>query len=307
MEYVEGETLATRLEKGPLPLDQVLRIRRADRRRARQGASQRSHPPRSEARQHHADDDRSEAAGFRIGKVGGDTADRLATLTAATAAQTPMTEEGTIVGTFQYMSPEQLEGKELDGRSDIFSLGAVLYEMVTGRRAFPGRSALSVAAAILEKEPQPISEIKPLAPAALDHTIAQCLAKSVSHRWQVARDLALELKWMAEPGALNASPVIPSTRKPRNWTLVWAALAFFAAALALNTYLLWTSKAPTAAITRFEMTLPHGAATMLAVLAAISTQPPLDVLLRRALRHSARDRSIMITPVVARGVLGRPQ
>ena len=258
MEYVEGETLAARLERGPLPLAQVLefgaQIANALDVAHRSGIVHRDLKPGNIM---------LTSAGTKLLDFGlaKSSATPLtgSTLTAATAAA-PMTEEGTIVGTFQYMSPEQVEGKELDGRSDIFSLGAVLYEMVTGRRAFPGRSALSVAAAILEKEPQPISEIKPLAPAALDHTIAQCLAKSVSHRWQVARDLALELKWMAEPGALNASPVIPSTRKPRNWTLVWAALAFFAAALALNTYLLWTSKAPTAAITRFEMTLPHGAA-----------------------------------------------
>jgi serine/threonine protein kinase len=90
------------------------------------------------------------------------------TLTAATR-NSPVTEQGTIVGTFQYMSPEQIEGKELDGRSDIFSFGAVLYEMLTGRRAFEGKSQLSVASAILEKEPVPISALKPMTPPTLDH------------------------------------------------------------------------------------------------------------------------------------------
>src|SRR5262249_54001885 len=93
-----------------------------------------------------------------------------ATLTAAVAS-TPMTQEGTVVGTFQYMSPEQIEGKEVDGRSDIFSLGVVLYEMLTGQRAFPGKNQLSVASAILEKEPAPISSIKPMTPPVLDHAI----------------------------------------------------------------------------------------------------------------------------------------
>src|SRR2546430_11294752 len=88
------------------------------------------------------------------------------------------------IGTFQYMSPEQVEGKELDGRSDIFSFGAVLYEMLTGRRAFPGKSQLSVASAILEKEPAPISSVKPMTPPALDHTIRRCLAKETERRWQ---------------------------------------------------------------------------------------------------------------------------
>src|ERR1700682_99983 len=104
-----------------------------------------------------------------------------ATLTAA-VKQSPVTEQGTILGTFQYMSPEQVEGRELDARSDIFSLGAVLYEMVTGKRAFEGKSQLSVASAILEKELEPISAVKPLAPLALDHAIRKCLAKLLDDR-----------------------------------------------------------------------------------------------------------------------------
>src|SRR5260370_15288566 len=102
------------------------------------------------------------------------------------------------------MSPEQVEGKEVDGRSDIFSLGAVLYEMVTGTRAFEGKSQLSVASAILEKEPAPISTVKPMTPATLDHAIRRCLAKDPEERWQTARDLMLELKWIAESGAQGA-------------------------------------------------------------------------------------------------------
>jgi serine/threonine protein kinase len=109
-----------------------------------------------------------------------------------------MTEQGAIVGTFQYMSPEQVEKKELDGRSDIFSLGAVLYEMLTGQRAFQGKTQLSVASAILEREPAPISSVKPLTPANLEHAIRRCLAKDIEERWQAARDLAVELKWIAE-------------------------------------------------------------------------------------------------------------
>jgi eukaryotic-like serine/threonine-protein kinase len=132
----------------------------------------------------------------------------MATMT-ATNVQTPVTERGTIVGTFQYMSPEQVEGRELDGRSDIFSLGAVLYEMVTGQRAFEGKSRLSVASAILEKEPRPITSIKPLAPAALDHTIRTCLAKDPNDRWQTARDLSHELKWIGESGSQAGVLAVP--------------------------------------------------------------------------------------------------
>src|SRR5260370_23732945 len=124
----------------------------------------------------------------------------LATMTATGAKQSSATEQGTIVGTFQYMSPEQVEGKEVDGRSDIFSLGAVLYEMVTGKRAFEGKSQLSVASAILEKEPEPISAAKPMTPPALEHAGTKCLSKLPDERWQSGSDLASELKGIAESG-----------------------------------------------------------------------------------------------------------
>jgi len=126
-----------------------------------------------------------------------------------------VTEQGTIMGTFQYMSPEQLQGSELDARSDIFSLGAVLYEMLTGNRAFAGKSQLSVATAILEKEREPITAVKPMTPASLDHTIRRCLAKDPEERWQTARDLALELEWNAESGTRALNPVNVARGRPR--------------------------------------------------------------------------------------------
>ncbi len=196
MECVEGETLAKRLEKGSLPLEQVLRygaqIADALDKAHRYGVVHRDLKPGNVM---------LTATGVKLLDFGlAKTAAPLvdgATLTAA-AQKTPVTEEGTIVGTFQYMSPEQVEGKELDGRSDIFSLGAVLYEMVTGQRAFQGKSQLSVASAILEKEPAPISSVKPLTPPVLDHAIKKCLAKLPDERWQSASDLASELKWITE-------------------------------------------------------------------------------------------------------------
>src|SRR6202158_4121412 len=122
------------------------------------------------------------------------------------------------------MSPEQVEGKEVDARSDIFSFGSVLYELVTGRQAFPGKSQLSVASAILEKEPERISTLQPLSPPALDRTIRVCLAKDPEERWQTARDLLLELKWIAGGGSQAG---LPSERSPHSrsynrlsWTLV---------------------------------------------------------------------------------------
>jgi serine/threonine protein kinase/Tol biopolymer transport system component len=198
MECVEGETLAKRLERGPLSLDQVLKhgaqIADGLDKAHRSGVVHRDLKPGNIMLTQTG----AKLLDFGLAKPAAAPVS-AATLTAVQAA--PVTEEGTIVGTFQYMSPEQVEGKEVDGRSDIFSLGAVLYEMVTGKRAFEGKSQLSVASAILEKEPEPISAVKPMAPPALDHAIKKCLAKLPDERWQSASDLASQLKWIAETGS----------------------------------------------------------------------------------------------------------
>jgi serine/threonine protein kinase len=109
----------------------------------------------------------------------------------------PLTMAGTVVGTLQYMSPEKIQGKEADARSDIFSFGAMLYEMLTGKRAFEGKSQLSVASAILEKEPDPISAVQPMTPLALEQVVRTCLAKEPEERFQSAHDLKLQLQWIA--------------------------------------------------------------------------------------------------------------
>src|SRR6266436_1655416 len=198
MECVEGETLSKRLEKGSLPLDQVWKVGReiAD-------ALDKAHCSAVVHRDLKPGNIMLTPTGAKLLDFGlAKPAVPLASAATLTAVRTnPVTEEGTIVGTFQYMSPEQVEGKEVDGRSDIFSLGAVLYEMLTGKRAFEGKSQLSVASAILEKEPAPISSVKPMTPAALDHVIGKCLAKAADERWQSAGDLASELKWVAKGGS----------------------------------------------------------------------------------------------------------
>ena len=205
MECVEGETLAARLEKGPLPLDQVLKygaqIADALDKAHRSGIVHRDLKPANIV----LSSTGAKLLDFGLARPAVPLA-TAATLTMA-ASSSPVTEEGTILGTYQYMSPEQLQGNELDARSDIFSFGAVLYEMVTGNRAFGGKSQLSVATAILEKDPEPISAVKPMLPASLDHTIRRCLAKDPEDRWQTARDLALELKWTTESGSGATSPV----------------------------------------------------------------------------------------------------
>src|SRR5215831_4625063 len=214
MECVEGETLAKRLEKGPLPLEQVLKygaqIADALDKAHRAGIVHRDLKPGNIM---------LTATGAKLldfGLAKPTATASLATLT-VTKVNSPVTEQGTIVGTFQYMSPEQVEGKDVDGRSDIFSLGAVLYEMLTGQRAFEGKSQLSVASAILEKEPPPLTTIKPMTPPALEHAIKKCLAKAVEERWQSASDLASELKWVSESCSQEAARAL-SLAPSNAWT-----------------------------------------------------------------------------------------
>jgi len=200
MEYVDGEVLAKRLERGPLPVELVLRygtqIADALDKAHRGGVVHRDLKPGNIMLTASG----AKLLDFGLAKA---TSPLIAggTLTSTTISTTPVTGQGTILGTFQYMSPEQIEGKEVDARSDIFSFGSVLYEMVTGRRAFPGTSLMSVASAILEKDPDSISTLQPLTPPALDRVIRQCLAKIPDDRWQTARDLTSELKWIANGGA----------------------------------------------------------------------------------------------------------
>ena len=231
MECVEGETLAKRLEKGPLALEQVLKygmqVADALDKAHRSGVVHRDLKPGNIM----LTSTGAKLLDFGLAKPAAPLTG-VATLTAAVTQSSPMTEQGAIVGTFQYMSPEQIEGKDLDGRSDIFSLGAVLYEMLTGQRAFQGKSQLSVASAILEREPPPVLAVKPMTPSVLDHAVKKSLAKIPDERWQSAGDLASELKWIAEAGMEGATRGVAARRNKLHLKLVWAAMLLVAITLA---------------------------------------------------------------------------
>jgi serine/threonine protein kinase len=261
MEFLEGETLADRLRKGSLSPKQVSKygIEICDGlERAHSSVVHRDLKPGNIMLTKTG----VKLMDFGLAKSMPAKAPPSSSLDATLSSPTgnsPLTEKGMVVGTFQYMSPEQVQGKdEVDGRSVIFSLGAVLYEMVTGKRAFEGKNQLSVAAAILEKEPAPISSIKPMTPPELDHAIRCCLAKNPEERWQTARDLARELKWTAESGAQTGILTPLGQRNMGRQWLTWSVAALLGVTAALTGFLYRGKRPPVAAPVRFEVRLPAG-------------------------------------------------
>ena len=213
MEYLEGDTLEDGLRGKRLALDQVLRIgiqcAAALDVAHRTGIVHRDLKPGNIM---------LTPRGAVLLDFGLARALRPAPLTGMSVGGTvtgPLTSQGTILGTIHYMAPEQVEGREADQRSDIFALGTILYEMATGRKAFEGNSAAGVMAAILEREPPPMSERQPLASALLEHLVNRCLAKDPNERWQNAGDVMRELRWLAEAGSRTTEPASASV--PTRW------------------------------------------------------------------------------------------
>jgi Tol biopolymer transport system component len=267
MELLQGETLAERLKRGALPLSDVLKtgIEVADALTSahRLGLVHRDLKPANIMLTKTG----AKLMDFGLAKpasLGGGSSSAWQvsgeTLTAMRSPGTPITRAGSIVGTIQYMSPEQLEGKEEDARSDIFALGAVLYEMATGKRAFDGRTQLSVVSAILHHEPEPISAIQPTSPAALNYIICTCLRKDPDERFQTAHDVKLQLNWLAQgsgPTAPLAAAQVAVPRK-RPWKIA-AAVAAAAALLLLGFALARFSgggRGRDEGVTRLTVTLP---------------------------------------------------
>ncbi len=255
MEHIQGQTLADRLKKGALPFDDALQhgieIADALNKAHRQGVVHRDLKPGNIMLTKSG----SKLLDFGLAKmsVAGSGPD----LSAAPTEQKSLTQPGAILGTFQYMAPEQLEGKEADTRTDIFAFGAVVYEMVTGRRAFEGKSQASLIGAILKDEPPPISTVQTTTPPALDHVIQRCLSKDPDDRWQSAGDVTRELEWIVE----GASPASESPHRARatgispRKALLLTAVGVLAGALISALVMKDPNSVPTPSLMRFEIPL----------------------------------------------------
>ena len=258
MEYLEGETLSDRLNRGPLPTDQVLRhgveIADALDKAHRQGIVHRDLKPGNVM---------LTKSGVKLLDFG--LAKAMAVPAAGSGSSltglptqrgSNLTQEGTILGTFQYMAPEQLEGREADSRTDVFALGAVLYEMATRKKAFSGESQASLISSIMASEPPPVSTVTPMAPPALDRIVRRCLVKDPDGRWQSARDVALELDEIARTPTTATAAVPPVSRARRRTDFAaWVVAAGLLLALLASIFGPWR-RAPSAAAGPVRFTVP---------------------------------------------------
>jgi serine/threonine protein kinase len=264
MEYLEGETLAQRLQKGALPIQQVLQyaieISDALDKAHRKGVTHRDLKPGNIM----ITKSGTKLLDFGLAKLKQEATPANVPLSELPTANDPLTAEGSIVGTMQYMAPEQLEGKEVDARTDIFAFGVVMYEMATGKRAFECKSQASLIAAILEREPPAMSSLQPMTPPALDRVVKKCLAKEPDQRWQTASDLCGELKWIAEGGSHASLLPIP---RANDISVPWrkllaTGLGVLVLGAAISGLAVWNLKPSSARlpqpVTRTTIALPSG-------------------------------------------------
>ena len=261
MEYLEGETLAQRLLKGSLPIQQVLQyaieISDALDKAHRKGITHRDLKPGNIMLTKSG----TKLLDFGLAKLTQGAAPSNAQLSDLPTEKDPLTAQGTLLGTLQYMSPEQVEGKEVDARTDIFAFGAVVYEMATGKRAFEGKTQASVIGAIMSSEPAPMSSLQPMTPPSLDRVVKICLAKEPDDRWHAAKDLCDELKWIAG-GSSQAVPTpieqLNGMRVLGRRQLIIGVGALLLAALVTGLAVWHLKSLPQAPVTRTAINLPPG-------------------------------------------------
>ncbi|MEO6401111.1 MAG: protein kinase [Vicinamibacteria bacterium] len=250
LEMIEGESLAARIAKGPMPLEDVLKygsqVASALDAAHRRGIVHRDLKPGNVM----ITKSGAKLLDFGLAKVSERGAiegmSKIETVVQggdAEARNEALTQQGTILGTFQYMAPEQLEGASADGRTDIFALGVLLYEMATGKKAFSGKNRTSLIAAIVSSQPPAISTVQGMSPPALDHIVRKCLEKDPDDRWQSARDVAAELQWVSEGGSRVGVPAAVSSRRRHRESAAWAAFALMSL-LAIGFAVAWMRRAP---------------------------------------------------------------
>ena len=237
MELIDGESLAERLAAGPMPLADVLRygaqIADALDCAHRKNIVHRDLKPGNVMLTKSG----AKLLDFGLARIAREARPVVGVTVAETQAQ-PLTEEGSIVGTFQYMSPEQLEGREKGARTDIFALGALLYEMATGHRPFQGDTKASLIAAIISSRPPPLSSVVPLTPPAFEHILEKCLEKDAEERWQSAHDVASQLRWIGSAASQEgAAEAAASSRRLRRRTLLALATTGWLVALIIIAWL----------------------------------------------------------------------
>lgn len=258
MEYLEGETLSERLSRGPIPYDEMLQIsiQIASGLDAahHQGLIHRDLKPGNIMLTR----DGIKLLDFGLAKIQADeSGQRRADITQTT----PLTGANTILGTMQYMSPEQLEGKPADVRSDIFAFGAIMYEMSTGKRAFEGSSSATLIAAIIERDPVSISVIMPETPPLFERLVKKCLSKDPRHRWQSASDLSDELRWISQAGSQVGLPALVAARRKFKFDLARLVGAVTIISTLVLAYLLYAEKtrpAPEMPVARYAVNIKQG-------------------------------------------------
>ena len=268
MEYLEGETLAERLSSGPLPVSEAVRY-------AAELADALAHAHRGGIV--HRD---LKPGNVMLTKAGATLLDfglsklqpspGLFALSTISPGEMPLTAAGTMLGTYPYMAPEQLAGQEADARCDIFALGAIVHEMVTGRRAFDGTTAATVIGAVLHLDPPPISTLQPQTPPALDRIVLRSLAKDPENRWQSAQDLAFDLKWIVDQ---PASPVTESRSRRRKASLLIGTACLLVSLVAATAGLIYQRSGPAETVSiRLTFSPPQGS-----TLADLATAGPVTI------------------------------